>query len=61
MRSVDSEHKVHKVVTFAAMLRGTRKVSVLMAVHSVPDMGHSHGGYNDKLQEVTQGLSLPNL
>jgi hypothetical protein len=31
-----------------------------MAVHSVPDMMHSQGGYNEELQEVTQGLYLPN-
>jgi hypothetical protein len=31
-----------------------------MAVHSVPEMMQSQEGYNEKLQKVTQGLSLPN-
>lgn len=59
MRKAESEHKVHKIVTVAAKLRGTRKFSVLMAVHSLPDKMQSQGGYSVILQEVTQGLSLP--
>jgi sporulation-control protein spo0M len=46
--------------TFAAKLRGTLKISVLMAAQSVPFTVHIQGGYNEKLQEVTQDLSQLN-